>query len=197
MKNPNAPGKGIEKTVEPIRKLKDIKSIAKLLEDKPRDHLLFTIGVNNGLRAGDLLKLKVQDIKYKQPGESIFIIESKTKKKNTLKINKLVHKSLKKYIAETNPQDKDFLFPSRKGKKAITVPSVNNLIKSWTDSINLKGRYGAHTLRKTWGYIQRVHFGTPYEVICKRYLHSSPEITMRYLGIQDLEVDEILLHEIG
>ncbi len=55
--------------VEPIRKLKDIKSIAKLLEDQPRDHLLFTIGVNDRLRAGDLLKLKVQDIKYKQPGE--------------------------------------------------------------------------------------------------------------------------------
>lgn len=197
MKNSNAPGKGIEKTVEPIRKLKDIKSIAKLLEDNPRDHLLFTIGVNNGLRVGDLLKLKVQDIKYKQPGESIFIIESKTKKKNTLKINKLVHKSLKKYIEETNPQDKDFLFPSRKGNKAITVPSVNNLIKSWTASINLSGRYGAHSLRKTWGYIQRVHFGTPYEVICKRYLHSSPAITMRYIGVQDLEVDEILLHEIG
>jgi len=197
MKKSNAPGKGVKKTVEPIRKLKDIRAIAKLLQDTPRDHLLFTLGVNNGLRLGDLLKLKVGDIKYKEPGESIAVIESKTKKRNTLKINKLVYKSLKNYLDAVNPQDDDFLFPSRKGKQAITVPSVNNLIKSWTASVNLPGKYGAHTLRKTWGYIQRIEFGTSFEIICKRYQHSSPKVTMRYLGIEDKEVDDILLNEIG
>jgi integrase len=33
-----------------------------MLSDKPRDLLLFTIGINNGLRAGDLLGLKVKDL---------------------------------------------------------------------------------------------------------------------------------------
>jgi len=59
----NRPGKGEKKTVEPIRKLKDIKAIKKILADKPRDLLLFTLGINNGLRAGDLLKLKVFQVK--------------------------------------------------------------------------------------------------------------------------------------
>ena len=30
-----------------------------------------------------------------------------------------------------------------------------------------------------------------------RYLHSSPSVTMRYLGIQDKEVHETLMNEIG
>ena len=197
MKNPNAPGKGVGKTVEPIRKLKDIKAILQLLEKRPRDHLLFTIGINNGLRTGDLLRLKVKDVKKQLPGSSISIIEQKTKKKNVLMINKKVHQSLKTFFETVNPDDDDYLFASRKSGKPLTVPSVNRLIKSWTDSVNLTGRYGAHSLRKTWGYIQRMEFGTSFEVICKRYLHASPVVTMRYLGIQDREVDEVLLHEIG
>lgn len=197
MKNPNAPGKGITKTVEPIRRLKDIRAISKLLEESPRDHLLFVMGTNNGLRTGDLLRLKVKDVRFTNPEDSILIIEQKTKKKNVLKINKMVFKSLQTYLEIVNPDDDDYLFASRKGGTALTIPSVNRLIKSWTDQVNLKGRYGAHTLRKTWGYIQRMQFGTPFEVICKRYLHSNPAVTMRYLGIQDKEVDDILLHEIG
>src|SRR5665648_869744 len=55
---------------------------------------------------------------------------------------------------------RDCLFTSRKRKAALLVPSVNGLIKKWTKSINLRGNYGAHTLRKTFGYIQRLslHF---------------------------------------
>jgi integrase len=183
--------------VEPIRRLKDIRAITTLLASSPRDHLLFTMGVNNGLRTGDLLRLRVKDVRDKQPGEAIVIVEQKTKKKNYLMINKPVHKSLQVYLETVDPEDDDFLFASRKGGGPLTVPSVNRLIKSWTDQVNLPGRYGAHSLRKTWGYIQRTQFGTSFELICKRYLHSSPAVTMRYLGIQEKEIHETLLHEIG
>jgi len=59
MKNTNHPKKGSRITVEPIRKIEDIKSIKKLLSDRPRDHLLFTMGINNGLR--DRRPVKAQD----------------------------------------------------------------------------------------------------------------------------------------
>ena len=65
--NRNHPKKGSSITVEPIREIKDIKRIKRNLKDKPRDLLLFTLGINNGLRIGDLLKLKVQDVKVLQP----------------------------------------------------------------------------------------------------------------------------------
>lgn len=57
MKNANHPRKGDRIAVDPIRKMKDIKAIMKLLSDNPRDRLLFTIGINNGLRTIDLLNL--------------------------------------------------------------------------------------------------------------------------------------------
>lgn len=195
--NINAPKRGELIAVEPIRKISDIKAIGKLLRSDYRNHLLFTLGINNGLRISDLLRLKVKDVCDTKVGSIIKVKEMKTQKMNVLVINKAVHKSIKQYLSALKPDIDSYLFYSRKGDNAITVPSVNNLIKSWVRAINLKGNYGCHTLRKTWGYHQRVNHGVGFEILCRRYNHSSPSITMRYLCIQDREVHEILMSEIG
>jgi integrase len=125
------------------------------------------------------------------------IKESKTKKENVLIINKTVYKALRNYLDTANLSDEDYLFKSKKGGH-LTIQAINNYIKKWTKAINLKGNYGAHSLRKTWGYIQRKKYGVGYEIICKRFNHSNPAVTMRYLGITDKEVNHILQNnEIG
>jgi integrase len=198
LKNRNHPKKGSSTVVEPIRDERSIKAIRKILSDEPRNHLLFVMGINNGLRTGDLLKLKVDDVRDLKSGDSTNIRESKTGKQNILVINKTVYKVLEQYLAESKLGDDDYLFKSRKGSKPITIQAVNSLIKDWTSAINLKGNYGAHSLRKTWGYFQRKIFGVGFEVICKRYNHASPAVTMRYVGISDKEVQNILTNnEIG
>lgn len=193
--NANHPKKGQNITVEPIRDIKSINRIKRSLKDNPRDLLLFTLGINNGLRIGDLLKLRVEDVKDLQPGETFQIKEQKTKKSNVVMINKEVRRTLAIYLDELNPNDGDYLFRSRKGENnSLNKSYVNSLVKKWTK--DLKGNYGTHSLRKTFGYIQRKVFGTSFEIICKRFNHSNPSITMRYLGIEDKEVNGILLNEI-
>lgn len=196
--NQNHPPKGTSITVDPIREEKDIRAIRKLLSDNPRNHLLFVMGINNGLRVGDLLKLRVKDVKQLKQGDSINIREGKTGKQNILVINKTVHKVLEQYLRESKFSDEDFLFKSKKGGRALTIQAVNAYIKKWALEINITGNYGAHSLRKTWGYIQRVKYGVGFEVICKRFNHQSPAVTMRYLGISNKEVLNILTNnEIG
>ena len=39
--------------------------------------------------------------------------------------------------------------------------------------------------------------GVGFEIICMRYSHSSPAITIRYLGIEDRKVHGVLMNEIG
>jgi integrase len=190
----NRPKKGDKITVEPIRKQKDVEAIKAILQTKPRDYLLFVIGINNGLRAGDLLRLKVKEVKGKKVGTSIQIKEGKTGKINVIVINKAVHKAIQKYMKERAPDDQDYLFKSRKGiNKPITIQAVNNYIKKWCKIINLKGNYGAHTLRKTWGYHARMYHGAGFELICKRFNHRDPSVTMRYLGIEDKEIHSLLM----
>jgi integrase len=196
--NHNHPPKGSRITVEPIRSPKDIETIKRLLRDRPRDLLLFTMEINNGLRAGDLLKIKVGQVRHLKTGQGLSIREGKTGKTNVLMMNKSTHRVLQRYMDELKPTDDDYLFKSAKGEnQPLAVPSVNNLVKSWCKAVNLKRNYGAHTLRKTFGYIQRVVYGVGFEVLAKRFNHSNPRITMRYLGITDAEVNGILLNEIG
>ncbi|MCP3926688.1 MAG: tyrosine-type recombinase/integrase [Desulfobacterales bacterium] len=197
--NFNHPRKGARIEVEPIRNVKDIKSILELLTGRPRDLLLFLMGINNGIRAGDLLKLRVEDVKYLKSDQVHYITESKTRKKNIVVVNKSVLKALGNYLSHGKEKaDDDFLFQSQKGSNSsLSVQSVHALIKKWTNAINLKGNYGTHTLRKTWGYQQRVNFGVGFDVIAKRYNHTDPKTTMLYLGIEDSEIRNVLLNEIG
>ena len=195
--NYNKPKVGSKITVDPIRRMKDIQAISKMLSDNPRNNLLLVMGTNNGLRTGDLLKLKVGHVKGMKVGDTLIIREGKTGKRNILVMNKSIHKSLQIYLEALKPSDDDFLFASRKGRRSITIQCVNNMVKKWVSEINLKGNYGAHSLRKTWGYVQRTVYGVGFEILCKRFNHSSPAITMRYLGIEDKEVQNILMNEVG
>ena len=147
--NYNCPKAGSKIAVDPIRRMKDIQSISIMLSDNTRNNLLFVMGTNNGLRTGDLLKLKVSDVKGMRVGDTLIIKEGKTGKRNMLVMNKSIYKSLQTYLDALKPMDDDFLFASRKGQRSITIQCVNNMVKKWVSEINLKGNFGAHSLRKT------------------------------------------------
>jgi len=75
-------------------------------------------------------------------------------------VNRSLYKALKNYFEKLNPDDNAFLFATQKTKGSLTIQAVNSLVKKWTKAINLNQKnYGAHTLRKTFGYIQRTKFG--------------------------------------
>lgn len=193
----NLPQPGKPRASEPIRSVEAIKNIKKLLKGRPRDLLLFTMGINTGLRVKDLLALKVKDIKELGPGDVIDIIETKRGKPNIIVINKEIYKVLWMYIRTEDLKDDDWLFRSERPPHGpLIIQSVQRLIKQWTREVGLKGRYGCHSLRKTWGYMQRTRYKVGWEMICKRYNHSNPDFTMRYLGITQQEIKGILMHNI-
>jgi hypothetical protein len=61
------------------------------------------------------------------------------------------------------------------------------MIKKWTGAINLEENYGAHTLRKTQGYIQRTKYGTGFEVVCKWFNRSSPAVRIWKLDTRQIK----------
>jgi integrase len=86
--------------VQPIRDRKKINAIKKiLLADSPRDHLLFVMGINTGLRVSDLLQLKVKDVMADGKAVSaITIREKKTGKQKRFGVNKAVAEALNDYL---------------------------------------------------------------------------------------------------
>lgn len=182
--------------VEPIKDKKKIDDIKKLLSNYPRDYCLFVCGVNNGLRGGDLLSLRVRQVRGKKPGDYVEIKEEKTGKINYFYINKSCKKAIDNLIREHNLSVIDYLFPSRKGGGKMTTYTLNRLVKKWCKSVGLTGNYGSHTLRKTWGYHQRTTFGVSWEIISKRYNHTNPSQTRVYLGISNKEVQKVMENEL-
>ncbi len=183
--------------VQPITNVKDIKAIKNFLNNFPRDKMLFIMGINSGLRVQDLLSLKVKDVSTKELNSCLSIKEKKTNKENVLVFNKEIFQAVQNYLQYANPEPQHYLFKSRKGRNApLTTYAITMMVKKWTSWINLDGNFGAHTLRKTWTYHQRKTFGVSWEILSKRLNHSTPSVTRRYLGIQDEEVEEILLNQL-
>ena len=186
--------KGSRITTDPIP-IKACRKIEKLLADQPRNLMLFTLGVQTGLRVGTLLALRVIDVKYLQAGDSIQVRESKTGKLNTLVINKTSYAAIQGYIAACNPDDNEPLFKSRKGDKALNVSTVSHMVKKWCKDVKLKpkdGNFSSHSMRKSHGTELRKK-GVPIEMISMRFNHSSLKITQRYLGITPKDQQEILM----
>jgi integrase len=195
MKNPNHPKKGAVIKAEPIRSLKDIKLIKQMLSDQPRNLALFTTGINVNLRASDLTRLTVGQVRYLSPGDVIFSVrEKKTSKERHITMNQAVFDAIQAYLA-TRPDAKDEepLFRSRKGGQFLKVTYVSGLVKKWCRDINLKGNYSAHTLRKTFGYIHRAHFHTGMAELVEMFNHASERQTLAYLGLQREEIQDAYL----
>ena len=189
--NPNHPRKGSTIKVEPIRHLKDIKAIKRLLQDSPRDFCLFTLGINTNLRASDLLAITAGMVRNE---EELVLKEKKTGKERRITLNTITQKAIQRLLDSREYDDDDRLFQGQRGP--LTVPTVNRLVKAWCKAINLKGNYGSHTLRKTFGYHQRVTFGRGLPELMTVFNHSTQKQTLDYLCVQPEEIKDIYLNEL-
>lgn len=172
------------KTVQPIRNKGDIEAMKRvLLKRCYRDYFLFTLGINTGLRISDLLALRVGDVKGKT---HIVITEQKTSKLKRFKINNELQEHISKFTI-----DKDkaaYLFQSRRGTDRIHRVQAWKILNAAAQEVGLE-EIGTHTLRKTFGY----HFYWQYKdvaVLQTIFNHSSPAVTMRYIGITQDIIDE-------
>lgn len=184
--------------VEPIRSENQIKQIKGNLyrQKNPRDYLLFVFGINSGLRIGDILSLKLADVKdYKgNTKDYLTIKEQKTGKTRKVFFNKQIKEALAYYLKKTGIFNLDqYLFTNEKSKenKPITRIRAYQLINKWCKDVGLDCKVGGHTLRKTFGYHMRMQ-GVSIERISNLLNHRNIKVTFRYIGIDDDENKEVI-----
>ncbi len=188
MKNPNHPEPGSSIKVDPIRSKAAIENIKKILMSQPRNYCLFTLGINTAFRANELLSIQIEQVDHLKAGDEIDLKQKKTKEYRRVKINKSAVAGLKAWLSVSRRQDGP-LFYSQRGEVLI-VPSVTRLVKGWCQAVGLKGNFGSHTLRKTWGYWQYKN-QTPIPLLMSAFGHATQQQTLAYLGIQTKEISEI------
>ena len=204
-KKPNNCKTGERQTVYPIKTHKDIIAMANwLYEHKDNKYVLaFTLGINLGLRANELLDLKMNQVfspdgsvrlieDEEDTSDGIDIYQSKTKKHRTVFLNAACKDALECAfpIKGAYLHSEGYLFPSREGG-AIQVGTFRKVLKEAAAACGLKQNIGTHTCRKTWGWHQYKYnsekANLDITMLQRAFGHSSPEVTLRYLGITDEE----------
>ncbi|MBQ6733554.1 MAG: site-specific integrase [Lachnospiraceae bacterium] len=175
------------KTVQPIRDPKKITKMKTLLRARGEKYaIMFSLGINSGLRVSDVLNLKVGDVQGK---DHITVKEKKTGKNKRFLLNSSLQKELNAYIASSGLSADEYLIQSRKGKnKPISRIQAYRILNEEGHSLNLD-EVGTHTMRKTFGYH---HYKKYHDVAMLQdiFNHSAPSITLRYIGITDDEKDK-------
>lgn len=212
--NTNKKGYRRNKTTEPLKRESERDKIGSYLWNKNlRDYALYYFMLNTGRRISDALKLDVKDVAFMDKSgkfciaERLKIYEKKTGKYANILINNTARRALKKYLMKRKKQSRltgksmaEFLReplfssqkPRRNGEKRLTEPSAWRIFNGAAKNCGICWKIGTHSLRKTCGYLLYER-GTSIELIQKIFNHSSPEITLSYIGIMQENIDEAFL----
>lgn len=167
-----------------------------------RNKLLFLIGINIGIRASDLRTLrwsfffdKTSDgISFKE----FYTIQPKKQRKQhkyvKLFFNNAVKAAVEDYVGKYSVDADDYLFSSRKGNAPIVEASLWRIIKDAAAEAGIEQNIGSHSLRKTFGFWcwhEAEDKNKALVVLQQIFNHSSSQVTLRYIGILDDEVEEM------
>lgn len=178
-----------KENVQPLRRKEDIEAMKQVLRKRftERDYIMFIIGINTGLRIGDILSLKTDDVigLADKRDKRLLVYEGKTDKPRQISF-KNTWKEVYEYAQTV---DSVWLFPSRQGSKAISTTQAYRVLSkaAWWNGIE---GVGTHTLRKTFGY-HMYKINKDVAQLQSIFNHSSPDVTLRYIGITDDELNEV------
>ena len=180
---------------EPIRNKQHLKQLSGyyLSRGQYRNNLLLVIGAHTALRISDILSLVWKDV-YDEETESFYshitVKERKTGKTKTIALHSEVIKALQLYFPTRKGE---YIFAgNRRSQKAISRVQAWRILHFAAKAIGLLIRISPHGLRKSFGYWAWKNGVSPV-VLMSIYNHSSYEVTKRYLGISQDEIDEVYL----
>jgi len=175
-----------KKDVRALRNIAEIENMKWALRSRcsERDYIIFVMGINSGMRCGDIVKFRIEDIRGKK---DIKITEKKTGKVRIIYLS-AVYKELNAYI-DSMGRGEGWLFPSRKGGGHISVVQVYRRLRMAAEWADIETGVGTHTMRKTHAKFLYNKTKNP-EIVMNVLNHSSWGVTRRYVGITQDEIGE-------
>ena len=179
-----------------------------------RNYAIFLLGINCGLRCGDVLQIRLKDIwdEGRKEITGLTVIEEKTKKtRRNIRFSETVREGLRDYVLTLKDRTPDMpLFPSQKKN----VQKVKETVKDNTGCLAVKSYWrimheislatgiehlSTHSMRKTFGY--EVYTKNAGRLIANEYRaidvvqqmlnHNSVSDTLRYIGITEEVQNEV------
>lgn len=180
--------------VEPLRRPEQIAAIKAWLKARNlRDYAWFVLGINSGLRIGDLLGLTVGDVRETKTRwkDRVTLRERKTGKRKDFPLSGAARKALQEYLT-TRPgaRPEDPLFPARRSGRTLDRRHAWAILRAAARAVGVTDPIGTHTLRKTFGY-HAYRSGIDLALLQDLLNHSSPATTLAYIGISRDDRDAV------
>ena len=181
---------------EPIRDRQQLQMLADyfLKRGQLRNHALIVMGACTALRVSDLLCLKWSDVydkRLQQFRRHITLTEKKTGKRKTVALHKQALLALRRYYPYRRGE---YIFVSnRQDGRPISRIQAWRIVHAAVMAVNISGKIACHSLRKTWGYHAWTSNAISPVIIMDIYNHSSYDVTRRYLGIVQDDLDHAYL----
>jgi integrase len=181
------------KEVEAVKTKQEIELVDSLLRKHKSDLYgdIWRVGVNLGLRIGDLLSIEYSQLDLER--KELSLVEAKTGKVKHMSLNGTVLAIVSRRRA-AHPTDR-YLFQTHSNRTTGTVKPVGRVTvaKAFSEVGNIIGcKLGTHSMRKSRGWAMYSD-GVAVEMIAKVLNHSSPSVTMAYLGITKKQVMDTYL----
>ena len=167
-----------------------IRKLAK--DDNYKMSLLIALGCFTGLRISDILALRWKQI---LDTSEFTIIEKKTGKQRTLRLNPQLQEHIKDCYEHIKPLTIHApILVSQKGT-VFSIQRINVLLKEIKKTYKLKVKnFSCHSLRKTFGrQVYNMNSENSELALVKLmeiFNHSSVTVTKRYLGLRQEEILE-------
>ena len=167
-----------------------VKSLRKLVADKPLHSLLLNLSVDLMLRASDLLSLRVKDVMNESGTvkKDVKVKQKKTRKSTLfLPLSKNSIDVIKLHLTGKEPDD--YIFAGQKShytKKPISIIQYSRIVKGWMKMLGVENleKYSTHSLRKTKASV--IYDKTQNVDAVRRLLgQRSIVATSAYLGVSD------------
>ncbi|MCQ1061286.1 tyrosine-type recombinase/integrase [Photobacterium sp. ZSDE20] len=174
--------------------------VGRLLEKHRSDRVfsdIWQFGLNIPFRISDLLQLRLHDCVTKERDDEgvlrdvIRVVEIKTSKSQKAVVNGAAWEIINRR-RQAHPGDV-YLFQSHSNRAGSKQKPINrsSVYKAFSEMGEIIGgrKIGCHTTRKSRGKAMYDQ-GIPIEKICSVLNHSSPAVTMKYIGIEQRDVDK-------
>lgn len=159
----------------------------------PREAECFLIGCNLALRAGDLLRLRFDQMS----DTHVDIVEQKTKKKKRFPITQVVRDAVKRLqdYYDSKGFKPTFLFQSTSNRtksmcQPVCIQWLGKGLKKGAKALELGYNVNTHSMRKTWGY-HAYERGEDIHYIQALFNHATSKVTLRYIGVTKTALEKM------
>jgi integrase len=164
-------------------------------------YIIFAL--NTGLRVGDILARRHNELATLRAGDHLTIQESKTRHHaghaaRVIQMNKRVIDAYTYMVGKLTKEGKynpsEYIFISQRGNP-YRIPSLNTLLKETFAGV--AKNISTHSLRKSFGRHVYERNGRTEDALVKlseMFQHSSIAMTRKYLGLRQEELDDIYMN---